>query len=205
MADHVVATIAELEAIYSGPVSPAARTKEVDRLTSGYRAWIAVSPLCLLATSGPDGLDCSPRGDGPGFVRILDDRTLLIPDRRGNNRIDSLRNIVHDPRVGLLFLVPNAGETLRVNGRAVISTEPALLAGCAIEGKQPATVLIVSVETVFIQCARALLRSALWKPGSWPERASLPTLGSILQEISSDFDGASYDRDLPARAASTLY
>src|SRR5690606_35579931 len=145
-----------------------------DRVVPVYRALIEAAPFAVLATNGPDGLDCSPRGDGPGFVDVRDETTLLLPDRRGNNRIDSLRNIVHDPRVALLFLIPGMGETLRVNGRASISVDPDLLARFAVSERAPRTVLIISVDTVFFQCSRAILRSHLWNPESHVARASLP-------------------------------
>src|SRR5579872_4367694 len=151
----IVKTIAELEAIYGFPAETST-VKEVDRITPHYRAFIDASPFVVLATSGPEGLDCSPRGDVPGFVRIQDDKTLLMPDRRGNNRVDSLRNIVRDPRVALLFLIPGSGTTLRVNGRAHLCTDPDLLASFKTEGKAPRTVIVMTVEEIYFQCARAI-------------------------------------------------
>jgi PPOX class probable FMN-dependent enzyme len=196
---------AALEALYGEPVA-ASIAKEVPALTPGYRALIEASPFFVLATSGPGGLDASPRGDEPGFVRVADDRTLLIPDRRGNNRIDSLRNILADPRVGLLFLVPGLNETLRVNGRAVIDTDPALCEIFAVDGKAPKSVLVVTIETVFFQCARALLRSHLWDPAAQVPRASLPSVGSLLAEASAGREGGdAYDRSLAERIPKTLY
>ena len=162
------------------------------------------SPFTVLATSGPGGLDASPRGDPAGFAVVHDERTLLLPERRGNNRIDSLRNIVADPRVGLLFLIPGVGETLRVNGRARISVDPALLERMAMQGKPPQCVLVVAVETVFFQCARAITRSALWS-GASPS-GGVPTAGEMLQALTdAAIDGAQYDRELPARQQKTLY
>ena len=140
-----IETIADLEAIYGQP-GETSTVKVADRVTPAYRAYVEASPFAVLATGGPEGLDCSPRGDRPGFVRIHDDRTLMMPDRRGNNRVDSLRNIVRDPRIGLLFLIPGVGETLRVNGRARISTDPELRAGFEMQGKLPASVIVVAVE-----------------------------------------------------------
>ncbi|MGA1854970.1 pyridoxamine 5'-phosphate oxidase family protein [Azospirillum sp. 11R-A] len=200
-----IADLAALEALYGEPAGPSI-AKEVPALTPGYRALIEASPFFVLATSGPDGLDASPRGDEAGFVRVADDRTLLIPDRRGNNRIDSLRNILADPRVGLLFLVPGLNETLRVNGRAVIDTDPALCESCAVDGKPPKSVLVVTIEAVFFQCARALLRSRLWDPAVRIERSSLPSAGALLAEASAGREGGdAYDLSLAERIPKTLY
>ena len=149
--DHLIRDEATLEALY-GAISPGAIAKEIDYVHPHYAAMIAASPFMVLATSGPGGLDASPRGDPAGFVHLADERTLLIPDRRGNNRTDSLRNIIHDPRVALLFLVPGCGETLRVNGRAVISVAPDLLARFEFRGTLPRSVLVVHVESVYFQC-----------------------------------------------------
>ncbi|MBB4038885.1 hypothetical protein GGR34_000514 [Microvirga flocculans] len=202
---HIIASVAELESLYGAP-GEASLQKEIDRIVPEYRAFIEAAPFVALATAGPEGLDCSPRGDGPGFVRVADDKTLLLPDRRGNNRIDSLRNIVRDPRVALLFLIPGIGETLRVNGRAAISTEPGLLDSFAIDGKAPKTVLRIAVESVFFQCARAILRSELWNPQKHVARESLPSAGRILAALSGNrFDGEAYDKALPERQKTTLY
>ena len=202
---HRIVDVDALAALYGQPGETSLR-KEVDRLHPVYRALIEASPFAVLATSGPDGLDASPRGDAPGFVAIDDDTTLLLPDRRGNNRTDSLRNVIHDPRVALLFMVPGIGETLRVNGRAHISVEPALLARFAVDAKLPRSVLVVQVEAVYFQCSRALVRSALWDPGRHVARASLPSPGAILSALTAaQIDGEAYDRDLPARVRSTLY
>src|SRR5690242_12830606 len=144
---QTITTIAELEALYGQP-NEASTVKEVGYITPHYRAYIEASPFAVLATSGPEGLDCSPRGDVPGFVRVHDDRTLMLPDRRGNNRVDSLRNIVRDARVALLFLIPGIGNTLRVNGRAQVSTDADLLASFAVDGKAPRSVVVMAVEAV---------------------------------------------------------
>lgn len=200
-----VTDLAALESLYGDAVA-ASIAKEVPALTPGYRALIEASPFFVLATGGPGGLDASPRGDEPGFVRVVDDRTLLIPDRRGNNRIDSLRNILADPRVALLFLVPGLNETLRVNGRAVIDTDPALCDSFGVDGKAPKSVLVVTIETVFFQCARALLRSRLWDPAAQVPRASLPSVGSLLAEASAGREGGdAYDRSLAERIPKSLY
>src|SRR5216684_2383208 len=163
IAPPIVTSVAELEALYGQPAE-AATVKEVARITPYYRAHIEAAPFCALATSGPEGLDCSPRGDKPGFVRVHDEQTLMLPDRRGNNRIDLLRNIVRDPRVALLFLIPGVGNTLRVNGRAHLSVEASLLASFAVDDKPPRSVTVIEVDAVYFQCARALVRSELWNP-----------------------------------------
>jgi PPOX class probable FMN-dependent enzyme len=200
-----IATIAELEALY-GEINKGSLLKETDHIVPEYRAFIEAAPFVALATRGPEGLDCSPRGDGPGFVRVQDEKTLLLPDRRGNNRIDSLRNIVRDPSVALLFLIPGIGETLRVNGRAVISVEPALVDSFAIDGKAPKSVIAITAESVFFQCARAILRSELWNPHKHVTRGSLPSAGQILAALSNNqVGGDAYDRDLPERQRTTLY
>src|SRR3954468_22587158 len=203
---HVISTLEELEAVYSDAVYPPAKVKETDRITSAYRALVEASPFCAMATCGPNGLDCSPRGDPKGFVRVLDDKTIAVPDRRGNNRIDSLRNLVTDPRVALLFLIPGVSETIRVMGRVTISTDPELCASFAMQGKAPRCVLKVAVEQVFFQCAKAIVRSKLWDPATKVERATLPTAGKILAEISDGkVGGDEHDRLAPARMMQTIY
>ncbi|HYD05325.1 MAG TPA: pyridoxamine 5'-phosphate oxidase family protein [Reyranella sp.] len=200
-----ITTIAELETLYGTPVE-AATVKEVDRLTPHYRAYIEAAPFAALATSGPEGLDCSPRGDRPGFVRIHDDKTLMLPDRRGNNRVDSLRNIVRNPQVALLFLIPGVTNTLRVNGRAHLSVEPQLLASFAIEDKPPRSVTVITVDSVYFQCGRALIRSELWDPARHVDPRSLPSAGQILAALSADrVGGEAYDREWPGRAAKTMW
>lgn len=204
-APHDVTTIDELEALY-GEAVPTSRMKELDHISDHYRRFIEASPFMILATSGPEGLDCSPRGDPKGFVRVRDRRTLLIPDRRGNNRIDSLRNIVRDPRVALLFLVPGVGETMRVNGRARLTTDPALLESFAMEGKLPRTVIAVKAESVYPQCQKALVRSRLWDPAAHIERSQLPSIGEMMEAISGGgFDGKAYDAAYPERMKQTIY
>lgn len=201
----IISTVAELEALYGAP-QEASVVKEVDRLTAEYRAIVEASPFAALATVGPDGLDCSPRGDRPGFVRVVDDRTLVMPDRRGNNRIDGLRNIVRDPRVALLFLVPGLGVTLRVNGQAEISVDPDLLESFAVDGQAPRSALVVAVEAVFFQCARAVIRSRLWDPASQVDPRTLPTPGTMLAAITEErIGGEAYDRAWPEKAKKTLW
>ncbi|KNY11591.1 pyridoxamine 5'-phosphate oxidase [Achromobacter piechaudii] len=203
--DHLVTDANALQALYGSP-GEASLKKEVDHVHPHYRAFIEASPFAMLATCGPDGLDASPRGDPAGFVVVEDEKTLLLPDRRGNNRVDSLLNVLADPRVALLFLVPGVGETLRVNGTARISVDPALLARFAVDEKLPRSVLIVDVQTVYFQCSRALLRSRLWDPATQVPRSALPSVGRILSDLTAGtFDGVTYDRDLPARVAGTLY
>jgi hypothetical protein len=201
----IVRTIGELEEIYGQPPETSI-VKEVGAITPAYAKLIEASPFVALATAGPEGLDCSPRGEAPSVVHIHDEKTLMMPDRRGNNRIDSLRNIIRDPRVALLFLIPGSGTTLRVNGRAEISIDPELLASLAIDGQLPRSVIIVSVDSVYFQCARAILRSHLWKPEQYPDIAALPTVGQILADISNGtVGGESYDREWSGKAVRTLW
>ena len=202
---YAIESIADLEALF-GPVGEASIRKEVPTLHPHYQAVIKASPFAVLATAGAEGLDVSPRGDPAGFVEVRDEHTLLLPERRGNNRVDSLRNIVADPRVALLFLVPGVGETLRVNGRATISVEPALLERFAVNGQPPKCVLVIAVETVLFQCARAIVRSKLWQPVPPDAPRPVPTPGEMLEALTqASIDGANYDRDLPERQRTTLY
>jgi PPOX class probable FMN-dependent enzyme len=201
----VVATIEQLEAIYGLP-GESSTVKVADRITPSYRVLIETSPFAALATSGPEGLDCSPRGDLPGFVRIHDETTLMMPDRRGNNRIDSLRNIVRDPRVALLFLIPGSGTTLRINGEAHLSADPALLESFRMEGKAPRTVIVMTVHEIYFQCARAIVRSDLWNPDKRVDPRTLPTPGQILAEMSENrVGGEQYDREWPERARPSMW
>lgn len=201
----IIATIEQLEAIYGQP-NEASTVKVADRVTAQYRRLIDKSPFAALATCGPEGLDCSPRGDLTGLVRIHDDETLMMPDRRGNNRVDSLRNIVRDPRVALLFLIPGSGSTLRVNGRAQVSADPDLLASFAVDGKTPRTVIVMTVEEIYFQCARAIVRSDLWNPDRRVDPTELPTPGQILADMSENrVGGATYDREWPERARNSLW
>lgn len=202
--DDRITTIAALEARVGTPGEASLR-KVTDHVHPHYAAMIAASPFCVLATHGADGLDVSPRGDAPGFVVVEDAKTLLLPERRGNQRIDSLRHLVADPRVALLFLIPGVGETLRVGGRAAIRTAPALLARFAVEGKAPLCVLEIAVEKVLFQCGRAVLRSGLWAPPAADAAARVPTPGRILAALAEGFDGEAYDAALPARQRATLY
>ncbi|MTH98329.1 pyridoxamine 5'-phosphate oxidase family protein [Roseibium sp. RKSG952] len=201
---HEVTTIEQLEALYGTP-GQASLTKELDHLTPAYRKIIEHAPFCALATAGPEGLDCSPRGDAGTCVVIENEKTLLMPDRRGNNRIDSLRNIVRDPRVALMFLIPGVNSALRVNGTATISIDPELLARLEMKGHPPRSVVRVTIDAVYFQCARALMRAQLWDPSVQHDPKKLPSPGMIMQEIAADFDGKTYDREWPERAAKTMW
>jgi PPOX class probable FMN-dependent enzyme len=200
-----IKTVEQLEAIYGAPAETSL-VKEADHITPEYARYIEASPFAILGTTGPGGLDCSPRGDKPGFVRIADPRTLMLPDRRGNNRVDSLRNIIVDPRVALLFLVPGLGVTLRVNGTAQISVEPSLLDSFIMEGKPPRSVMVMAVQSVYFQCARAVIRSDLWNPETHVDPKALPSVGQMLAAITNArVGGAEYDKTWQQRATETLW
>ncbi len=197
---------AALRSVYSTGPGETSLAKVADHVHALYRPYIEASPFAVLATLGSEGLDTSPRGDAPGFVHIADPHTLLLPDRRGNQRIDSLRNIARNPQVALLFLIPGVGEALRVNGTARISALPVLCEHFAVDGKPAASVLVISVRSVFFQCARALKRSGLWNPAQHVAAGTLPTPGAILECLSQvGIDGQAYDAALQARQAATLY
>jgi uncharacterized protein len=206
MTQHLISTTAELEAIY-GAVSPAAMLKVLDHVSDDYGRFITAAPFVVISTSGPEGVDCSPRGDPAGFVRIsADAKTLMIPDRRGNNRVDTLRNIVRDPRIGLLFMIPGIGETMRVNGSAVLSVEPDLCASFTMHGKVPACVIVVTVSEIYTQCQKALARSKLWDSATQIIRTELPSFGQMLEKITAgEFDGKAYDDAYPERMKQTIY
>jgi len=203
--EHVVRSLGALEGLYGRP-RPQSLLKEVATITPEYRAWIESSPLVVLASVGAAGVDCTPRGDAGRVVHVLDERRLLLPDRPGNNRIDTMRNLIEDPRVALLFLIPGRSETIRVIGRAVISTDPAMLQLGAVDGKLPRSALLISVDSVYYQCARALIRSAVWSRAEIERERTLPTMGDILSAIDrGGFDGKAYDEELTTRLARTLY
>jgi PPOX class probable FMN-dependent enzyme len=203
---HTITTTEELERVYSDAPYGPALFKETDRITPQYRKLIEAAPFVVVATSGPEGLDCSPRGDPPGFVRVVDEHTIIIPDRRGNNRIDTLRNLVRDPRIALLFLIPGVGETMRINGRAEISTDPKLTESFVINGKLPRSVLVVTVERAYFQCTKAIIRSKLWDPASVVDRKTLPTPGAFLAELTDGkVGGPEHDRLAPRRIKETIY
>jgi PPOX class probable FMN-dependent enzyme len=202
---HEIDSVEQLEAIYGEP-SERALWKELNYLNEDYQAFVKACPFVVLATVGDQGTDCSPKGDPAGFVQILDERTLAIPDRPGNNRIDNLRNLIADPRVSLLFLIPGIGETLRVNGRARISVDPDLLSRFEISGKLPRTVIVVSIDSVYFHCAKAIVRSRLWDPATQIPRETLPSTGAMHRRLSGGhFDGDAYDRDLPKHTVDGLY
>lgn len=201
---HVLTSEAELDALYGTPVE-AAVIKEIDHISDHYRVFIDKSPFLILATVGPEGLDCTPRGDPAGFVRVVDRHTMMIPDRRGNNRVDALRNIVRDPRCSLLFLVPGIGRTLRINGTGRISVDPDLLASFSFEGKLPRSVLIVTADRVYTQCPKALIRSHIWDASRHVAESEIPSSGEMMQALKAGFDGAAYDQAYPARLKETIY
>ncbi len=203
MDPHAVTSLSQLEALYAQP-SALVRNKVAARLDAPTRAFLAASPFVLLGTVGPDGPHVTPRGDAPGFVTAPDDRTVILPDRRGNNRLDALRDVLHDPRVALLVLVPGAGEALRIHGTAAITTDPALCAAHAAQGKAPTTLLRVAVTSLYMQCAKAVMRSRLWD--GQPRPAGVPTLGQLVaSHMQGTVDGAALDAAMPDTYAATMY
>ena len=185
-----------------GEPSDLVRAKVGDRLNELTRQFVDRSPFVLLATSAPDGTcDVSPRGDPPGFVRVLDEQTLLLPERPGNRLADSLRNILANPRVGLIFVVPGVGDTLRVNGRATLVADDELLAPSAVDGKVPKLGILVHADEVFTHCSKAFLRSQLWDPERYVERSELPSSGEIHRRRDPSFDAESYDAERAKRYA----
>ncbi len=203
--DDAITTLEDLEALYGAAV-PRSLTKEIDYISDHYRAFIEASPFMMIASIAPEGLDCSPRGDPAGFVRVVDQKTVLIPDRRGNNRLDTLKNIIRDPRVSLLFLIPGVGETLRINGRARLTTEPELCASFEMQGKAPKCIIEVTAERVYFQCQKALARSKLWAQETQIERSKLPTAGEIMAALMEEpFDHAAYDAEYPEHMKKTIY
>jgi uncharacterized protein len=204
VANHHITTIEQLTALY-GEVNPNALAKELPMLTPEYRQILEAAPFFAIASVGPEGLDCSPRGDAHQVLAVLDDRTIAIPDRRGNNRLDTLRNIVRDPRVALLFMIPGVNECLRVNGRAVLSTEASLIDRFIVDSRPPRTVIVVSLDAVYFQCARAIARARLWDSAVQVDRSSLPSAGELTKSALPTFDAAAYDAELPTRQAATMY
>ena len=200
--------IADADALraHFGPVSLLAEKKQLDRLDAHCRAFIALSPFLVLATAdGAGGVDASPRGDAPGFVKVLDDFSLLLPDRPGNRRVDSFSNVVAHPGVGLLFFVPGIDETVRVNGTARVITDTDLLAEVPAQGKVPVTGLLVTVTEAFYHCAKALIRSHLWDPATRIERSTFPTLGKIITDQTRAMPVAEADASIAEAYRSKLY
>lgn len=201
----IVQSIEQLEALYGFP-GETSTVKVTPALTPEYRAFVEASPFLALATAGAEGLDCSPRGDAESVLRIADDTTLHMPDRAGNNRIDSLRNIVRDPRVALLFFLPGCVTTLRINGTAEVSIDEQLLESFLVEGKQPRSVVVIHINEVYFQCGRAVVRSELWNPQRFVDPAALPSVGEILAKLSDNrVGGQQYDEEWPERARKTLW
>lgn len=207
---HSITSLERLLEVYplASEVPPPARGKESPVLTPAYQRFVEAAPFCVVSTVGAGGLDQSPRGDSPGFVRVRDERTLVLPDRRGNNRLDTLRNIVADPRVGLLFLVPGVGHELRVRGTAALSTDPDELALHEMRGVLPAAAIVVTIERIYFQCARAIKRSRLWSPDAQVDPRTVPTAGRMTYEaggFESEAQAQAYDEALDERQAATLY
>lgn len=200
----VITSVEQLREIYKNP-SEGSLLKVTQTLTPEYRKMIECSPFVALSTVGPEGLDCSPRGDVDGVVRIEDERTVMLPDWRGNNRIDSLENIVRDPRVALMFLIPGSTSVMRINGKAVVSIDPDLLRSFEMDGNHPRSVTVVTIVEVYFQCARAVMRAELWSPDRFYDPAALPTAGQMLKAAKSDFDQQAYDREWPERAKATMW
>lgn len=182
---HTITSIEQLRNLFDEP-SDRARRKELRKLEKHTKLFLSKSPFVCMATAGPDGADCSPKGDAPGFVAVLDDHTLAIPDRRGNNRVDSLVNLIDNPQVGLLFFIPGAPDTLRINGTAHLSTDPDLRARFTFRGKQPKVVIVVAIEQVYLHCAKALIRAKMWEEDSKVDRTSMPSFSRMLYEQISD-------------------
>lgn len=200
----VVTSVEQLNELYGEP-GEASLVKVTNYLTPEYQAMIEASPFMTLATVGPEGLDCSPRGDAGHVIHVEDERTLMLPDWRGNNRVDSLSNIVRDPRVGLLFLIPGSNTTMRVNGRAVLRIDDELTGRFEMEGRHPRSVVVITVDEVYSQCARAVLRADLWNPAKHRDPGQLPSVGQMLASAKKGFDGAAYDKEWPGRAAKTMW
>jgi uncharacterized protein len=200
-----VTSVDELGALYAQPIERIGK-KELDYVNAAGRAFIAASPFLVLATGSQQGLDCSPKGDQPGFVEVADNgRTLLIPDRRGNNRIDGLKNLIDDPRIGLIFFVPGVNETYRVNGHARISVDADLKRRFAVNGKEPATVMVVTVDETFQHCAKALVRSDLWKAGARGRPQGVPTMADFVATRFPGTDRAAVDKHYTESIPNELY
>jgi len=202
-------SIEMLETVYSAPVGERSLWKEIDHINELYRQFIEASPFLILATYGDKGVDCSPRGDPPGFVRVVAPDCVQIPDRRGNNRLDTMRNIIQHPQVGIIFLVPNVGETIRISGQAEILVDAELCNSFSIKGKSATSVLSIKVQKVYYQCQKAIARSRLWDAESYIERSELPSAGQMAKFFSLqhgvEFDAESYDENYAEHMRQTIY
>ena len=204
-----ISSLDQLETLYPNPANPRSLWKEVDHIDDSYRQFIEAAPFLILASHGENGVDCSPRGDPPGFVRVVTPSLIQIPDRKGNNRLDTLRNIIGNPEIGLIFLIPNVGETIRVSGHAEIIVDDELNASFAINGKPASSVISVQVRKAYYQCQKALARSRLWQPDSWIEREQLPSAGQMTQRFAArqgqEFDAQSYDQGYAEYMKQNMY
>jgi PPOX class probable FMN-dependent enzyme len=206
MTEHTLKNLAELKQLYSEPPSPVALLSELPQLDRHHRAYIALCPFVVIASAGSDGSsDVSPRGDLPGFVRVLDDHTLLLPDRPGNKKLHTLRNVVENASVSLLFMIPGRDETMRVTGTATITTDPALLHESAVQGHTPRSGLLIRVERAWLHCAKALIRSRLWDPEARVGRDALPSLGTMLADQVADVDADETDARLEKNNRAKLW
>jgi len=202
---YIIQCADELSPLYGPPQERSVR-KQIDHLDDYCRAFIAASPLVIVSTQNAGAADASPRGDFPGFVHIADEHTLLIPDRRGNNRLDTLKNLVDNPAIGLLFLVPGRHETFRVNGEAILSRDPELTSQFSVQGTAPRTVIVVAVKEAYIQCSRALVRADLWNPAKYAQPGDVPTMGQIMAAHTCGFvEAQSFDEEARANVPVTLY
>lgn len=201
---HKITSLSQLQELYDTPGEPSLR-KVSNCLTPAYQRMIEASPFFALATVSEAGLDCTPRGDAGQAVQILDTKTIAIPDRRGNNRLDTLRNLVADPRCALLFLIPGVNECIRINGTAEITTDPDLISRLTHQGKAPVTAIKVTIGELYFQCARAVIRSGIWHTEMQRDRKDLPSAGEMTKSAYAAFDAETYDAELPARQLKTLY
>lgn len=206
MTDHILRTEDELRAVYGSPAGRAAQ-KAIPKLDKHCRHFISLSPFLILSTAGGDGTaDVSPKGDPAGFVHVIDDSTIAIPDRPGNRRIDSLVNIIENPDVGVIFLIPGVRETLRVNGKAEISTDPALLAKMEVQGKPPITAIVIHVEQTFLHCAKSIIRSRIWDEDMKIDRKTLPSLSRMIaDQLNQEIDEAASEKALAEAYEKNLY
>jgi PPOX class probable FMN-dependent enzyme len=206
---HKIDSLEKLEQVYPTAVPQRSVWKEIDHVNALYRQFVEACPFLILATSDEQGIDCSPRGDAPGFVRVVSPKCIQIPDRRGNNRLDSMRNIIANPNIGVIFLIPNVGETLRLGGQAEILADAALCESFSVNGKPASSVLSISVDKVYYQCQKALARSRLWDPESYIERSRLPSAGQMAKHFSAshgaEFDVEDYDAGYAEHMKKTMY